>query len=183
MSVKNKLNIIFLVLPALLCIYGLFTKQYHIATNSLVALLCVAALMIFHRKIPVLNTQTYFSVIVLILLSILIGKALKVYDLVPWWDKMLHFMSGFIFISVGKCIYVKLKGNHKNKILMNVFALSFAVAIAGIWEIYEFSIDSIFNLSSQNGSLTDTMWDMILGTVSSLMSIILVKEKSPDSLI
>ena len=40
----------------------------------------------------------------------------------------------------------------------------FATAAAGAWEIWEFTTDSLFGLTAQNGSLTDTMWDIICGT-------------------
>jgi uncharacterized membrane protein YjdF len=50
------------------------------------------------------------------------------------------------------------------------FAFLFAVAMAGMWEIYEFTVDHLFELHSQNGSLTDTMMDMICGTLGALVA-------------
>ena len=49
---------------------------------------------------------------------------------------------------------------------MVVFSLLFAIACAGVWEIWEFSTDQIFGFTAQNNSLHDTMWDIICGTVA-----------------
>lgn len=49
------------------------------------------------------------------------------------------------------------------------FAFLFTVAMAGMWEIYEFTVDHLFGLHSQNGSLTDTMMDMICGTLGAVV--------------
>lgn len=172
MSAKTKINIFLIILPSIVGIYAVFTKQYNMALNSLLTIVCLFAVMIINKKIPVLTTGTYYSVMIFILLSVFAGKGLEIYRIIPPWDKILHFLSGFIFVSVGKNVYVKLNGNMKNKALMNLFALYFAVAAAGVWEIYEFSIDKLFNLVSQNGSLDDTMWDIIAGSVSSVIAIL-----------
>ncbi len=49
-----------------------------------------------------------------------------------------------------------------------MFVIMFSISSAGIWEIWEFTTDSLFNLQAQNG-LVDTMWDIILGTVSGII--------------
>ena len=169
MSLKTKINIFINVIPLIVCIYAFFVKQPHLASNSLLTVGCLVAVIIINKKVSVLSTGTYYSVLILILLSVFVGKGLKVYNIIPLWDKMLHFMSGFVFVSVGKNIYEKIKGNPANKTLTIFFVLSFALAMAGIWEIYEFSIDKLFNLNSQNNSLNDTMLDIIAGSSGSLI--------------
>ena len=44
----------------------------------------------------------------------------------------------------------------------------FAIACAGAWEIWEFTTDSLFGLTAQNG-LEDTMYDIICGTVGAII--------------
>ena len=51
-----------------------------------------------------------------------------------------------------------------------IFVALFATAAAGTWEIWEFTTDSLFGLSAQNGSLTDTMWDIISGTAVGIVT-------------
>ena len=51
------------------------------------------------------------------------------------------------------------------------FAFIFSVAVGALWEIFEFSVDSIFGARMQKpmfndpSGLTDTMWDMIVNTI------------------
>ena len=171
MSAKTKINILLIIMPAIVCIYAVFTKQYNMASNSLITILCLVAVMVINKKIPVLTTGTYYAVLIFVLLSVFAGRSLEIYHIIPFWDKILHFLSGFVFVSSAKNIYVKLNGNIKNTALTNLFALSFAVAAAGVWEIYEFTIDKLFNMVSQNGSLDDTMWDIIAGSASAVIAL------------
>lgn len=173
MSSKSKIIILSIILPIMSFIYGIFTKQHDIFINSIYTVICIFGFAIINKKFPVIKTGTFCSVIVFIILSLFAGRTLKIYNLIPQWDKILHFISGFILVSVGKEIFLKLNNNSINKRLMNIFAVLFAIASAGIWEIYEFSIDKILGTLAQNGSLDDTMWDIILGTTSSIISIIM----------
>ena len=175
MSAKLRFASLSVLLPGATCIYALFTKQYAMALSCLISVACVIAFALFHRKFPFLTTTTYYSVIILILLSLYAGKALMAYSFIPYWDKILHFFSGFVFAAAGSQLYVKLNGDTDNKILIKLFTLSFAIAAAGVWEIYEFTTDQILGISSQNGSLNDTMWDMIAGTVSAVIMVVFKK--------
>ncbi|WP_307400343.1 hypothetical protein [Paenibacillus anaericanus] len=50
--------------------------------------------------------------------------------------------------------------------------------LSGAWEIYEFVVDHLFGLHSQNASLTDTMLDIICGTVGAVVSSIYLLYKA-----
>jgi len=170
------------MLPVITFIYGIFTMQGAVFLNSIYTILCVASFIIIHKKFPILSKQTYCAAIIFILLSMLAGRGFDFYTRILYWDKILHFSSGFIFASAGTQIYKKLKGDDKNHTLMNLFILSFSVSLACLWEIYEFSIDNFFGTAAQNDSLSDTMWDMIMGTVSVvtviLYNILILKKNS-----
>ena len=143
-----------------------------LVTNIILAVLCIVAVTIIYKKTKLLTKGAYFSVVIFILLSIFLGRGMRIYRIIPFWDKGLHFLSGFIATAVAKHIYSVFGGNTKNKVLFNLFTIVFAVAVAGVWEIYEFTIDSLFGMQAQNNSLDDTMWDIILGTASGLISVI-----------
>lgn len=170
MSIKNKVIIFSIFLPAISCIYGILSKHGDIIMNSLLTILCILVFIIIHKKFPYFKDKTYCAFLIFILLSVFAGRTLKIYMLIPHWDKILHFLSGFIFASAGSEIYIKLDGNCINRRLISFFAVIFAIAAACVWEIYEFSIDKILNMSSQNG-LNDTMWDMIAGTISAIIKV------------
>jgi uncharacterized membrane protein YjdF len=160
------------IIPAGFALYGIFTMQYEIALNSAYTLFLIGAFWLIHKKFPVFKISTHSSLVVFILLSVFLGRTLGMYSVVPHWDKLLHFLSGFIFAQAGKEIYVKLDGNkQKSKALLNSFALLSAFSIAGLWEIWEFASDKILNTNAQNGSLNDTMYDIIAGSLSAIIKV------------
>ena len=54
--------------------------------------------------------------------------------------------------------------------MITLFAFSFAVAIGSMWEIFEFSMDSVFGLNMQKSGLVDTMWDIIVNAAGALLA-------------
>lgn len=115
-----------------------------------------------------------FSVLVFIAITMMLANLFNMYGVIPYLDKIEHLLSGVILFFVGRFILIKmakrkgLGGLPSNIIIW--FAFLFAVAMAGMWEIYEFTVDHLFELHSQNGSLTDTMMDMICGTLGALVA-------------
>ena len=166
----SKLNIVSVILPILSLIYGIYTKQTDMMLNSLLTIFCIFAIVLINKKFRVLTDRTCFAAVIFILLAVFLGRTLKVYKIISQWDKILHFTSGFIIAPIGKQVYEKLNGDLSNKKLTTWFTVIFAVAAAGIWEFYEFFVDCIAHISAQNG-LTDTMLDMIAGTLSALIAV------------
>ncbi|MCD6234558.1 MAG: hypothetical protein J7K63_05935 [Candidatus Marinimicrobia bacterium] len=106
-----------------------------------------------------------------------------------WWDDLLHTLSGAMIGFIGFLIVYKI--NHKysmdfNPLLIAVFAFTFSVTIAVIWEIFEFLMDvyfgtamqkwdlpegtSLIGRSYQGSGLRDTMSDLILGSAGALVT-------------
>ena len=86
---------------------------------------------------------------------------------------------GFILVDwLNKDEHVKLS---MNPLFVSLFAFSFALMIGTLWEIYEFSFDSILGLNMQkarledgtplvgNAALTDTMKDLIIDALAALV--------------
>lgn len=167
-----KFTVFSAIIPAVFTLYGIFTTQFEIALNSAYTLLLIGALWLSDKKFSVFKVSTYNSFIIFILLSVFLGKTLGMYASIPYWDKLLHLLSGFIFAQAGKEICVKLDGNKKSKALLNSFALLTAFSIAGLWEIWEFASDKILNTNAQNGSLDDTMYDIIVGSLSAIIKVV-----------
>ncbi len=112
----------------------------------------------------------------------LLGEIGNFYATVPWWDSMLHTISGGIIAVLGFSFVNILNNNSKslNVILspgfICFFSLCFAVALGGIWEIFEYLMDE-FTLSNMqryqeslppynpfigHDALNDTMKDLML---------------------
>lgn len=144
--------------------------------NYILVLLSVLAVFILKKHTRIFTGYTFYASIIFIALSLLFGKEFSFYEIIPFWDLLLHFLSGFITAPIGKQVYTNLKGDVKKRRLMVIFALLFAISLATGWEIYEFTIDSLLKTNSQNGSLSDTMWDIIAGSVSAVIYVFFKKK-------
>lgn len=118
----------------------------------------------------------YSYTFVFLVMSLLFGKLFNFYEIIPRWDKILHFYSGFVLYKWGIYFYLRLKGIKTNTSLMITSGILFSFSCALLWEVWEFAGDSIFNLTSQNNSLPDTMWDMIMGCLGAVLSIFVHKK-------
>ncbi|MCJ8012960.1 hypothetical protein MUG84_14575 [Paenibacillus sp. KQZ6P-2] len=129
-----------------------------------------------------------FWVLIFIAITMMVANLFGMYAFIPHLDKMEHLLSGVILFFTGQFILNKmakrkgLSGLPANIIIW--FSFYFAVAMAGVWEIYEFTSDHLFGLTSQNGSLTDTMFDIICGTTGAIGGVLYLfykARKDPNS--
>ena len=75
------------------------------------------------------------------------------------------------------CLYVL----EDIEIFIFVFIFMFSIAVGGLWEILEFSLDVLFKINCQAGGLKDTMVDMIDGLIGTIiMTPFLVKRLGKD---
>lgn len=120
-------------------------------------------------KVPM---RTYYLILVFVFLASPIGSIVNLYRIWGPYDKIVHFMSGILFASIG-IIFVKklLKKEewHEKEMdmVMIMFAFLFSSAIAGIWEIFEFTADKVMGEGMQRG-MVDTVTDMIAGNLGAL---------------
>ncbi|MDB1962000.1 hypothetical protein, partial [Clostridium tertium] len=117
----------------------------------------------------------YYINMSFIFLSMYLASVWDFYSITNY-DKFLHLLSGAIIAIIGYVLFLYLT-NEKSRKEMNplisvMFVILFATAAAGTWEIWEFTTDSLFGLHAQNGSLNDTMWDIICGTVVGIITAI-----------
>ncbi len=104
------------------------------------------------------------------------GMMLNGYHRFIWYDLAVHFFSGFVLAMLGSYLcraLLKKEGIRSAPLLIGVFSILTALAGAGLWEIYEYGIDSLFGMVSQQGvgqqPLDDTMQDMIAGGISGIL--------------
>lgn len=142
--------------------------------------------------------QTVFTIFTF--LAMFFGEILRFYDHFFWWDIMLHLISGVIFSILGFMLFVSLNRSSAvrrqlNPISVVLFALCFSMTCGTIWEIFEFTGDSLLGMNMQrwksnaapelwaamrnvsnmsNPGLIDTMKDIIIDTVGSLISLIFI---------
>lgn len=93
------------------------------------------------------------------IMATFMGVVLDLYVLLPWYDSLVHFVTGGCLVYLAKDgIRPEGKGSRA------LYAFFFSVSLSTFWEIYEFGVDFL-GANSQHGSLSDTMWDLIFGTL------------------
>lgn len=123
-----------------------------------------------------LSDKEIFLYYLFILLADFIGCVCNLYNTLSWYDIFVHFLSGMFTFVLATIIY-RLITNDKNKILKILFCLGVVALIAIMWEVFEFSIDSLAHTNLQHNQDTgviDTMQDMIVAILGGILSSIYI---------
>ncbi len=179
------------------------------------ALLCFAMMTcvyvveaIFRIRFPL---YLEIALMIFAFISLAGGTVFNFYARIPFWDKVLHTTSGPLFSLVGLCfadILLKDQPNGARKTVAAVMiALFFSLAVGYLWEIFEYTVDSVlpgynnqrwanglvgelpnghFEVTDKRGTaLHDTMADMICnlcGTVAFLLLLQFILLRDPTRL-
>lgn len=123
--------------------------------------------------------------VLLIYAHFILGEIFRAYDHLMWFDKTLHVLNGLAFALLGFSMVNLLNNSydhHKrlSPFFVAFFSFCFCLAVSYVWELLEFSIDSIFkinmqrwkdglvdigsgvNAHTQGTGLIDTMIDMLV---------------------
>lgn len=94
----------------------------------------------------------------------ILGSCFNVYTTVPFFDTVLHGMSGIIFAALGFALAEKFFGKADGKRKFYgclTFAFCFSLAIAVLWEIFEYGCTAAFGF--------DMMEDTIVTRINSYL--------------
>jgi hypothetical protein len=126
--------------------------------------------------------------------AMVMGDGLNFYGKYRWWDSALHLFSGCVLAFVGLWIIsIIFEDNHNavlgSRIFLAFYVLLFGVTCGVVWEICEYAYDAFFGTNTQqfmasttsslplpedtplsgHAALRDTMTDLILDLVGSLL--------------
>lgn len=110
--------------------------------------------------------------------AIFLGTMHGAYGMFGWWDTMLHTLSGVFIGYIGFLVIIFFNDSKKIPLNMSplfiaLFAFTFAITAGAIWEIYEFSVDTLFGMNTQHSidtGVLDTMKDIITDTAGALFA-------------
>ena len=103
-----------------------------------------------------------FGVTVFVWLTIIGGELWDLYQRAAWWDVAMHLMSGAVVAGIGLAGALTLLGEARAWVgptLPLLFAWFTSVAVAGMWELFEFLLDTFGGFLTQP-SPQDTMHDI-----------------------
>jgi len=156
--------------------------------QCILGILAMALPSLLERRVKLIIPSRMIIVYALFLYgAIYLGEIRNFYYIIPHWDTILHTFSGGMLGTLGFSIIVLLNRTDKVPIDLSpmfivVFTFCFAVTLGVIWEIYEFSVDSLLGLNMQkfaleNGTplighaaLLDTMKDLIVDCIGALVT-------------
>ncbi len=105
--------------------------------------------------------------------TLFLGEAFEFYLRFSWWDIALHGLSGIMLGWVGFILLFVLSTRERlqaSPFLLGFFSFCFAMALGGLWEIFEFGMDQTFGLNMQKSGLNDTMGDLIVDCIGAFFA-------------
>jgi hypothetical protein len=111
------------------------------------------------------------AAILFVFASVFLGEVRGYYLRFWWWDVLLHAGSAFLLGVTGFLLVYALNEDPKIDLHMRprflaLFAFAFAMAMGGLWEVFEFAMDQLFGSNMQKSGLVDTMWDLIVDALA-----------------
>ena len=134
-------------------------------------------LFLFYMLIPFifkLNNSMTFLYLIFGFLSIFLGSLIGLFRTTNWYDTLIHFTWGIVASFTAVYLLNKIKIWDLKSILFNIlFIFLFSQATSALWEIGEFTLDSLFNMDSQRRmtGVYDTMKDLIAALTGNMLFI------------
>lgn len=143
-------------------VYGTLKMQdpnYDLAQAKLILMSAISGILLTYVFIALeylfgVKTAPTFRLMIQIFgaLALVLGETFTLYYQIPWWDTFLHFTSGILFAFVGSylldAVFKNSQIQHRNIVLI-VGGCLICLSVGFIWEIFEFSMDSLFGLNMQ----------------------------------
>lgn len=166
--------------------YHLYKRQYKKITGAALAFLLTFVPDFLRNAFNIGMDLTGSCLFVtIILMTAYLGNSLKFYDRYAWWDMLIHFLSGIVFVSIA--IALSKKSENLEKIHALFFCFTYSLSHHALWEVAEYISDCLFHTDNQRwqkvnasnnhapesaiqpAGLVDTMNDTIIcaaGTIS-----------------
>ncbi len=158
----NVIHYTSLGLALLFCVFSLvffsITKENGKAFMSLVSILYVFIPDLAQKLFKFRIQDTLYIFIIFYTICPLLGYSYNLYYYLKWWDDILHAFAGVIFAMLGAYLPKVLNKSGEASLALCAFsAFFFSVAISGLWELVEFSMDSFFLTDMQKDTMLYSM--------------------------
>ncbi len=151
--------------------YLIYIKDYTMALATLIAIF-ITLLPFFLKRTYKINVPWLFDFLIVLALYMHTGGVVfRWYETYPFWDIILHLLGPAIIALLGfSIVYILyfIKKINLSIPMIALFAFMFSLGISTLWEIGEFTTDSLIGTNSQP-SLEDTNWDLIFNTLSAFI--------------
>lgn len=172
---KNKKMVVIFWIMRLVVIAELVSaiclKNYVVAMQAVWILLLFTLPLMIERHLHVqLPSAMEITLTCFIFAALFLGEISAFYYRFPWWDLMLHTISGFVIGAIGFSLIQLLNKNEKVKISLSplfvaIFTFTFALGVGALWEIFEFAADHIVGSNMQKYMLDEETIKSISNTI------------------
>lgn len=136
--------------------------QWNRLLLSLLTLLLILIPEAMERLFHCRLSQGLYLTAVLYAIGPMLGHCNNLYYLIPGWDQLLHILGGILFVFLGIFLFELLGGDIQKWMLACIFALCFSLALSVLWEFYEFGVDSLLGMDTQDDTIIHTISSHIL---------------------
>ena len=138
-------------------------------------LLCILSLILFtlptfvSKNFGIHFPETLEVIIYLFIFAAeILGEISAFYQKLPFWDSMLHTITGFLATAIGFALIDILNRNENIKfqltpVYMAVVAFCFSMTVGTLWEFFEFFADKFFALDMQKDFIVNSIASTRLG--------------------
>ncbi|MDF2675939.1 MAG: hypothetical protein K0Q97_229 [Bacillota bacterium] len=168
---------IILFIKAVLCI---FTKQWSEFYLSLltIVLLLMPFLITYISKKKKVNLPNSFNLVstIFIFLALYLGEILNFYDIIRWWDLLLHAIFGFYLVIIsyhlidGVIVHTTKTSKKRLLFVKTIFSFSFTVTLGVLWELFEAAGDFLVNSHMVKGGLEDSASDLLVKIIAAFFT-------------
>lgn len=182
-NLSKEQRILWIVLRVIILCWGIYGLLHGSVVEFLEAIFAIIFthlwdfFQIFGKKSFIIeieaSTQTMLSLFIFV--GVCVGSTINNRTTFEHFDLVTHFASGVLSAWFGydfaNIIYRK-RGD-LGPAMSSLFSITFALGIAVGWEIYEFTMDSLYGMTLQKGN-ADTMMDFVCCTIGAVITMLLV---------
>lgn len=153
------LYIVLRVIVAAALVLDILRGSYENAFTCVLVLVLFMMPAIIERKLNIDLPNTLEIIILLFIFAAeILGELGSYYITYPYWDTVLHTVSGFLTAAVGFSMIDILNRDSKVKFTLSpaycaVAAFCFSMTVGVLWEFWEFGMDRLLHLDMQKDTV------------------------------
>lgn len=171
--IRVGIYLLYFVLITVIGAVSFFVSNFLDFALSLLAMFLIFSPVLIRKEFNT-NFPTLIDTLILVYLYLgtYLGSFKSFFEMIWWWDILMHLLTGINIALISFSIIFRLK-EVKNYIQLSpsmiaFFSFAISMAAGGIWEIIEYMLDSLFGFELQKPH-PDTMIDLIFVLIGGLL--------------
>lgn len=132
------------------------------------AFLCIVSLLLFmiprlvETKLKIeLPDLLECTIYIFIFAAEILGEINNFYQIIPFWDTILHTLNGFLCAAIGFSLVDLLNRNSRrvnlSPLYLALVSFCFSMTVGVCWEFFEFSMDNVTGTDMQKDTLVQNI--------------------------